>query len=157
MKIITLLAFALLSLNVFAQSQTEAEMIKTFMKAEKKALVAENMQLSDEKATAFWAIYDAYEVERSALSAKKGDIATMYVENFNNLDASKVDEIVNSAISNQMTDAKLMKKYYKKMKKELGEKSALRFFMIEQQIQLILKVGVWEQLPLVDTFQSTEH
>lgn len=157
MKIITILAMALLTFNVFAQSETEAEMIKTFMKAEKKALVAENMQLTDAKSTAFWALYDAYEEERSVLTEKKTDIANLYVDNFEKLDAKTIDEVVKVTYCNQTKEAKLMKKYYKKMKKELGEKDALRFIMIEEQIQLILKVGVWEQLPLVDTYQSTEH
>lgn len=37
------------------------------------------------------------------------------------------------------------------MKKEVGVKVATRFYMVEEQIQLIVKVAIWEALPLVDS------
>lgn len=151
MKIITLLVASLLAMNVFAQSQTEEELINTFMKAEKKALVAENMNLSDDKATAFWTLYDAYSVERDALMKDRTAVLEFYVNEFNDISDEQVDEVMSSSFGSRKADTKLMQKYYKKMKKEVGVKVATRFYMVEEQIQLIVKVAIWEALPLVDS------
>lgn len=151
MKIITLLVASLLALNVFAQSQTETELINTFLKAEKKAIVAENMLLTDENAEAFWVLYDAYTTEREALMKDRTAVLEFYIEEFTDITDDQVDNVMSSSFSARKAETKLMQKYYKKMKKEVGPKVATRFYMVEEQIQLIVRVAIWESLPMVDS------
>lgn len=152
MKIPALILSLFLSLNIFAQSQTEAELYTTFLKAEKKAVVAENMKLTDKDAAIFWSIYDEYMLERSELSQDKGALAMYYLENIESHDPKAIDKIVKTTAHNQMTDIKLMEKYYKKIKKALSEEIGLRFYFIEEQLQLLLKQGLYQELPLINTY-----
>lgn len=151
MKIITLLVASLLAMNVFAQSQTEAELVNTFLKAEKKALVAENMNLADETAAAFWTLYDEYTAERESLMKERTAVLEFYVNEFDGITDEQVDEVMKASFGARKADTKLMNKYYKKMKKEVDVKTATRFYMVEEQIQLIVKVAIWEALPMVDS------
>lgn len=68
----------------------------------KKALVAEFIKLDDAKSTAFWKIYDNYEVERKGLGQKRIALLLDYAENFNAMDESKTDELM-KIIMNQRT------------------------------------------------------
>ena len=48
-------------------SQSNMDIVREAMRADKKALVAANLQLTDAEAKAFWPVYDKY--EKDLLSA----------------------------------------------------------------------------------------
>src|SRR5450432_4184871 len=74
-------AFAFVAAPGYAQD-TSADMnmqiLRDKVKADKKDLVAANMQLTDAEAKAFWPIYDAYQNDLKAINARLGNAILAY-------------------------------------------------------------------------------
>ncbi len=71
-KLMIWVALLLIATAGLAQSaRTEFEVIREEFKAEKKAVVAGFMNLSDADATKFWPIYDRYEAERTKIETER--------------------------------------------------------------------------------------
>ena len=73
------------ALPALAQEASDAnmEILKQKLKADKKLLVANNMELSDAEAKKFWPLYDAYQKDLEQVNQKLGQTIRDYAEAFN--------------------------------------------------------------------------
>ena len=72
---------ALLAAPAHGQSTSadmDMQILRDKLKADKKVVVASNMQLTDGEATAFWPIYDAYQNDLKAINARLGNAILAY-------------------------------------------------------------------------------
>lgn len=80
-KLMIWVALLLIATAGLAQSaRTEFDVIREEFKAEKKALAAGFVNLSDADATKFWPTYDKYETERTKIGTERFDLISNYVE-----------------------------------------------------------------------------
>ncbi len=73
LKIAVIVLAAVLSQPVIAQSKggnTDMEILRQKIKADKKLIVASNMQLTEAEAKKFWPIYDSYQSDLSKISVE---------------------------------------------------------------------------------------
>jgi len=61
----------------------------------------------------------------------------------------KADELITNGFSNREDRMDLLKKYYKKVKKELGARIAARFVQAELQVLTLIDARVLDAVPLV--------
>ena len=61
-------------------SDTNMEILKEKLKADKKLLIAGNMDLTDREAKQFWSIYEAYQKDLEAINKQLGQTITTYAE-----------------------------------------------------------------------------
>src|SRR6476660_10069869 len=75
----------LLAVPAFAEpvSDTNMEILKQKLKADKKLLVASNMELSDAEAKQFWPIYESYQKDLDGVNKQLGKTIKDYAETFN--------------------------------------------------------------------------
>src|SRR5262245_12283439 len=66
-----------------AASDTNMEILKEKLKADKKLIVASNMELSDAEAKQFWPIYDSYQKDLEQVNQKLGQTIKEYADEFN--------------------------------------------------------------------------
>ena len=154
MKKTILFAFLLaIGFQSFSQvSSTEQELIKSYFKLTKMAIVEDAMALSEKDGAIFWPLYKQYDVEASKLNQIRIDYLTDYVEQVENITNEQVDEFLKQANSYNKKMASLKSKYYKLMKKELSSKVAIRFMLVEEYIQTAVKYELLEVLPWVGDF-----
>ncbi|MGL2963542.1 hypothetical protein ACSVH2_06945 [Flavobacterium sp. RSB2_4_14] len=151
MKKIFLMMILALSVGSFAQSteKEDLDIIQAKYGKSKKELVNVYMNLSGEKATAFWKTYDAYEVERKNLGKEKMRIINEYAANYDNLTDAKADEIAKATLKNNMDFEKLISKYYDKTKKDIGAVNAAKFIQIEVSLQTAVRSEIQNAIPLI--------
>src|SRR6186713_2639874 len=95
MKNLLLFAALFISATGFAQSyKEEVDLIQSLYGMEKKEIVADFIKLEGEQKTAFWKLYDAYEVERKELGKRRISLLENYANNYGKLDDAKTDEII---------------------------------------------------------------
>lgn len=144
---IAIIFFATSSM-VFAQlPQEEIDYYQSIFGMEKKLVVAAFLDL--EENDPFWAVYDEYEKGRKELGQKRFNLIVDYAENYDNLTDEKTDELVktNQDIRNGTT--KLLNKYYKKVKKVSGSKTAAQFYQIENYFITAITAQIYSTIPLV--------
>ena len=154
MKKTILFAFLLaIGFQSFSQvSSTEQELIKSYFKLTKMALVEDAMALSEENGKIFWPLYKQYDAEASKLNQFRIDYLNDYVEQVENITDEQVDAFLKQANTFNKKMAALKTKYYKQMKKELSSKVAIRFMLVEEYIQTAVKYELLETLPWVGDY-----
>jgi len=155
MKKLTLLSSLLLfaMASTFAQSnKEEIEFIQSIFGMEKKAVVSEFIKLEGEASGKFWNLYDAYEAERKANAQKRIEVLSKYTESYLELDEATTDGLVLESMKVRNTQNKLIKKYYKSMKKVAGVKAAAQFYQLENYFASAISVTLTEQIPFIGEF-----
>ena len=147
-KFISTVAFVCLLTGIYAQQHTEVELIRSAYKLEKKSVVSEFMQLSNDNAAKFWPIYDKYETERSKIGDRRVKLITDYVNERHKTGIQNADAMVKESVDIQRKEAELRQKYYKQIKTAVSLTAALDFFQIEDAIATSIKMKLWEEMPM---------
>ena len=150
MKKVTLLLFACLTF-AFANAQTnkeEVDLMQSIFGMEKKAMLAEFVQVDPGQADAFWALYDEYETARKELGKKRIELLKQYADNYDKMTNESADVWTAEVIKLGTSTDKLLVTYYKKIKKVTNPLVALQFYQVESYILSGIRVGLLESLPL---------
>ena len=139
--------------STFAQSnKEEIEFIQSIFGMEKKAVFSEFISIEGEASNDFWKLYDAYEAERKANGQKRIEVLSKYTESYLKLDDATTDGLVIEAMKVRDTQNKLIKKYYKSMKKVAGVKVAAQFYQLENYFANAISVTLAEEIPFIGEF-----
>ncbi|MEK6783624.1 MAG: hypothetical protein AABY93_18115 [Bacteroidota bacterium] len=146
----SIITISLIFACVFAYAQaTETELVRSVFKLEKKALVADFLQLSNDDATKFWPIYEKYEQERSAIGTRRIALLESYVNKYDKMDDVSLDALVKESGSIQSKEVSLREKYYKTVKKSVSTSVAARFYQVEDLINVGVRMELYEALPML--------
>lgn len=138
---------------VFAQpvSDTNMEILKEKLKADKKLLIASNMDLTDAEAKQFWPIYDSYQKELDSINKQLGQTIKDYAEAFNKgtIPNDTAKKLLGEALSVEEQEVKLKRTYAEKLGKVLPATKVARYIQLENKIRSLIKFELAQQIPLV--------
>lgn len=158
MKKLTIILFFFSLATIFAQDLTSyIELLRSDVNTEKKALIAEAMQFSEDDASVFWPIYKEYEFKLDKLGNKRVAFIKDYADNYMNMNDQKAGEIIKQAFDYQEERLDLKKDMYNELKEELSPSQAAKFIQLDHQIQLLIDLQINANLPLLEkTGSDTE-
>lgn len=136
----------------FVQAQTELDILRKLFQVEKKAALADFLQLTDAQNTAFWPMYAEYEEQRAILGQKRIQLIEDYARNYTSMSPEKADELVKQSLSLTKQRAKLRQKYYKKTKKLLGSVKAAAFLQFENYVDNAVSLEISNQIPFIGEY-----
>jgi hypothetical protein len=147
-------AAALLVAPAYAQSTSadmDMQILRDKLKADKKVLVAGNMQLTDAEATAFWPIYDAYQNDLKAINARLGNAILAYSDAYKAgpISDQTAKKFLDEAIAIDDAEAKLRKDYATKLMASIPAAKAARYLQIETKIRAAIRYELAANIPLV--------
>jgi hypothetical protein len=156
MKYISMLAVLLivsLALPLAAQQEKSADnmnVVREALRADKKALVADNMQLTESEAKAFWPVYEEYQTEMKVI----GDRMVKLIENYGATHKVMTDDTAGKLLKNLMSIQRdrvtLQEKYLPKFEKVLPMTKVARYYQIENKFRAVVDYDVTSQIPLVE-------
>jgi hypothetical protein len=147
LAVMVLAMLAMVAVPALAQND-DMEILREKVRADKKLLVAQSMQLTEEEGKVFWPIYDAYQEEKSALADRRIKVIEDYAANFQSLSDDVAKDLVDRSIGIQKDAVKLMESYLPKFSKAVGDKKAARFYQIENKIDAIVNFELAANIPL---------
>jgi Spy/CpxP family protein refolding chaperone len=132
-------------------SDTNMEILKQKLKADKKLLVAGNMDLLDAEAKKFWPLYDSYQMDLNQVNQQLGQTIKEYAEAFNkgSIPDNKAKKLLNDVLSMEEQENKLKRTYAQKLEKVLPYNKVARSMQIENKIRAVIKMELAQQIPLV--------
>lgn len=140
-----------LSTSLFAQSANDyLEVSRGVIKTEKKAAIAEAMELTESESPAFWALYNEYNDKMYAVNTKLFDLIKDYSDHYENMADEKAKEIWTDAIGVESELLKLKKSYFKKFLKILPATKAVRYFQAENKIKALIDAKLALEIPLFE-------
>jgi hypothetical protein len=135
-------------------AQMNMEILKEKVKADKKLLVANNMNLNDAEAKNFWPLYDGYQKELEQINQRLGKTINAYAEAFNagkgEISNDQAKKILGEALAVEESEVTLRKSYAEKMGKALPATKVARYLQIENKIRALVKFELASQIPLVN-------
>jgi hypothetical protein len=129
--------------------QSYIEMLRSNLQAEKTAVITQTMQLNDAQSAKFWPIYREYNFELQKLNDKKITGIQDYANNYATMTDEKANELALLALDIESQRNSLKRKYYEKIRGQLGGVVAARFLQVENQILMIVDLQIASQLPFV--------
>jgi len=149
-KTIITLFLCVISLSLFAQTENDyIEVVRSVLKTEKKAVIAEVMELTEAESGPFWLLYNEYDYKLTIVQNKRINAIKEYVEEYGILTNEKADEIWNQVMDFKTASLKLEKQYYKKFKKILPAAKAVKYFQAENKIEAKVAAYIATQLPMI--------
>ena len=134
-------------------SQMNMEILKEQVKANKKLLVANNMNLTDEEAKNFWLLYDGYQKELEQINQRLFTTIKSYAKAYNagkgEISNDIAKKILAEALAADESEVKLRESYAAKLEKVLPAKKVARYLQIEMKIRAIVKFELASGIPLV--------
>ncbi|HXY62740.1 MAG TPA: hypothetical protein VEJ22_07405 [Nitrospirota bacterium] len=121
------------------------------IKADKKALVAANMDLTEPEAKRFWPLYETYQTDLEALNKRMAAMIKSYADALktNSMDNEKAKKLTATFLSIQADEVRQMQSYVPLLSKVLPATKVARYLQIENKIRTIIKSEMVAQVPLV--------
>ena len=113
--------------------------------ADKKALVAQNMELTETEAKSFWPIYDAYQQDLLKINIRMTPTNTGVCQrpySKGTVDNVTAKKLLGEALAIQEFRLKLQQTYVPKLEKVLPEVKVARYIQIESKIRALVRYAV---------------
>jgi hypothetical protein len=151
MKKLILSLIAICALNfIYAQTVDDyVELVRTQLKADKKVVVAEVLQLQAGEGDLFWPLYDEYNSAMYKIQTKRVQLIKDFAANYETMTPEKADELILKAFSIKQELLALDKKYYPKFKKVIPVTKAATYFQLENKIETLVNAELAVQIPLL--------
>jgi len=154
MKLAQVVLFAvatLLALPAVGQTASDMQILAQKIKADKKLVVAANMQLTEAEAKGFWPVYEAYQKDLQGINQRLIGAIKRYADAYNKGPVSDeaAKKLINEAIAIEDAEVKLKRSYVPKLEKVVPGMKVARYIQIENKIRAIGKYELAAQIPLV--------
>ena len=147
-RVTALIICLVLGLPMLALSNEAGELRKQIIFAQKKLVVIENMELTDEENTAFWPVYQKFQEELFPLTQRTAELILAYASVFQSLTDDQAAIIVDEYLTIQDSRQKVVRKYFKQFKKKKKKKKVFRYLQIENKITAAGRYELAQEIPL---------
>jgi hypothetical protein len=130
--------------------QTEQGILLDTIRANRKALVAVNLALSDEEAKSFWPLYDRYQQEINVSGDRVAAIVDDYTANFRELSNDKAMKLMESYLAAEADRLQVRRSYLDQFAKVLPGRTVARFYQIENKMDAVMRYDLAAAIPVVD-------
>ncbi len=156
-KTVVFLVVLLFAMPVFAQGAPadkpadNMQLLRDKIKADKKLVVAEAMQLSESEAKGFWPVYEAYQKDLQAINKRAATMIISYADAWNtkSMNNEKAKKLTSEFLAIQSDEVKLMQSYVPKLNKVLPATKVARYLQVESKIRAIVRYELADKIPLV--------
>jgi Spy/CpxP family protein refolding chaperone len=148
-----LMATVLVAAPVLAQDKPADNMqvLLEKVKADKKFLVANNMNLTEEEAKGFWPIYDAYQKDLQDINTRMQKTVKAYADAYNAgpVPDATAHKLMDEMLGIEESEVKLKRAYVPKLEKVLPASKTARYLQLESKIRAAVKYDMAKSIPLV--------
>lgn len=137
--------------TIQTSADTDMAILLEKIKADKKLLVANNMDLTDAEAKQFWPLYGSYQKELQQINQQLGSAIKQYAEALNkgSVPNETAEKLLNEALDVEEAEVKLKRSYAEKLENVLPPTKAARYIHIENKIRAIMRAELAQRIPLV--------
>ena len=127
------------------------QILRDKIRADKKLVVAANMELTEAEAKGFWPIYDQYQKDLAKLNQRIVNLLDSYADDYRNksLTDDKAKKLIDQALAIEQAEANLKSTYAPKLGKVLPVRKVARYLQIENKIRAVIKYDLAAGVPLV--------
>jgi hypothetical protein len=127
----------------------DLEILRDTIRANKKALVAANLNLTDAEKQKFWAVYDSYQKELTAIQDRYLRVIQDYTASFETLTDEHALKLIDDYLGAEDDRAKLRRAYVAQFSAVVPGLKVARFYQIENKMDAVLRYDLAATIPVV--------
>ena len=135
-----------------ADAKTEAmedvQLTRAVVAAERQAIITKAMDLTPDEMQGFWPLYRDYRVEVGRMGDLMVALITAYAEAYDNLTNETADKLLTEFVGIEKERARIKAKYLPKFKKVIPAKKVMRFYQLENKLDIVILNELAENIPL---------
>ena len=126
------------------------QILREKIKADKKLVVATNMELTESEAKGFWPIYEQYQKDLQKINQRIVSLVDSYADDFKSkkLTDDKAKKLIDEAMAIEQAEVNLKSTYAPKLAKALPIMKVARYLQIENKIRTVVKYDLAQGVPL---------
>lgn len=126
------------------------EIIHEKLKADKKLIVSNYMELTEAEAKRFWPVYDGYQKDLQTFHERLQAMLRSYAADYRgkSLTDEKAKKLLDEWIALEQEEVKQRKGVVPKVMKALPAKKAARYLQIENEYRMLLRYDLAAAVPL---------
>jgi hypothetical protein len=130
---------------------TNMQILIDKVKADKKLLIASNMDLTDQESKAFWPLYEGYQKDLEQLNRRLGELINEYAEAYNkgSVPEDVAKDLINESLKTEGAEVKMRREYAEKLAKVLPATKVARYLQMENKIRAAIKFDLAANIPLM--------
>jgi hypothetical protein len=125
------------------------EIVREAVRAEKKVLIANNMQLTASEAEAFWPVYERYQKELHQLGDRSIKLIEDYAKNYQTMSDDAAKKLLDDFLALKRDQVTLRQAYLANFMQVLPGKKVARYYQLENKISAVIDFDLARQIPLV--------
>ena len=149
---LAMMMFGLAPLSVAQEKPADnMQILRDKIQADKKLLVAANMELTESEAQGFWPLYDRYQKDLQKINQRLANLLESYAADFRgkSLTDEKAKQLIAEAVAIEQAEAQLKSIYAPQLSKVLPVRKVARYLQIENKIRAVVKYDIASGVPLV--------
>ena len=151
--LITLAGLAAFSAALPATAQTtntkdDVQLLISQIQTDKRAIVLRTLDLNDAQVAAFTPIYDAYQAEMKVIMERGAANLDKFAANFGSMTDDAAKEILKDALKLRDDRNSTMRKYAKKLDRELPAVKVLQWVQVENKLNTLLDMQAAAVIPI---------
>jgi Spy/CpxP family protein refolding chaperone len=129
----------------------DIEMLRADLRAQRKQITAQNMNLTADEATKFWPIFDQYRQEAIKINNDRWALIKDYAANYNTMTDEQAQAYIkrSNAIDEQLMALRM--KYVPLFEKVISPRKTALWFQIDRRIDLLINLQLSSSIPMVTT------
>ena len=143
-----LLTLMLLVAPVLALADEALDLKKKIMFDQKRLVVMENMEFTEEEAAAFWPVYEKHQEELFQINQRGAKLILAYASVYQTLTDEQAVKLVDEYYDIQDDRLTVMKKMAVDVGKVLPGKKAFRYMQVESKLSAIGRYELAKEIPL---------
>ena len=130
---------------------TNMQILIDKVKADKKLLIASNMDLTDQESKEFWPLYQDYQNDLEQLNRHLAGLLDEYAKAYNKggVPEDLAKDLINEALKTEGAEVKMRREYAEKLIKVLPATKVARYLQMENKIRAAIKFDLAANIPLV--------
>jgi DNA-directed RNA polymerase subunit F len=129
------------------------QILRDKIKADKKLLVAANMELTESEAKAFWPVYEKYQKELFLLRARTLKLIKDYADAYEKMSNDKAKALMDELMKIDSLTLKLRQAYLPKFRQVLPEVKVVRYYQLENKLNAVVNFELAANIPLMKAAQ----
>lgn len=144
------MAFFLAVLPVCAGVNTDTmETLRDALKADKKAFIAQYMELTQAEGKEFWPYYESYQFDLQKINDRLMKLIDDYAKVYQSLSDQDAAKMVAEYLSIEQDESKLKELYFRTLCKTLPIKKVARYMQLENKIRALVRYELAARVPLI--------
>jgi hypothetical protein len=130
------------------------EALRADLKADRKAIIAEEMKFTERESEAFWPLYRSYRAEVDKVTDRIVNLVFEYADYYPNVPDEKASDMLKKYAKAESDLLGVKQKYLKKFGKVMPASKVFRFAQLDNRFDLGTRVALANSIPVMPVGQA---